>query len=267
MTTADVNVSCPHCRQEYRLRIDLERLMRLRSRVVCSRCRKAFDVASRLGSARSTGRSSVRPSGSVPPATAPAASRPSQSVRAAAATEPPASEPAAAVVPPGTSLRAAVEIDARGQREPADAPYAHDAPYASADILETVRTIPPDAGNRKPSRIPLGAPPPPPPSAAARRALGMPPPIPGGPPRRITPKMFAAVVDVAEVPVREMPPQNASTAPPQPLGPSSETPPPGPTEPTPESVAKWLGLADPGLRALTPQERPASEALERLVSG
>jgi hypothetical protein len=283
VTTADVNVSCPHCRQEYRLRIDLERLMRLRSRVVCSRCRKAFDVASRLGSARSGGRPSVRPGGSVPPIAERVSSPPKTPVPSAPpAAAPVAIEPRGPVVPPGTSLRAAVEVDARGTREaeesapdaaPVEAPARRDTdgpPSAPPDVRDSVRTITPDAQQtRKLGRLPLGAPPPPPPPRAptARRPLGMPPPLPGGPPRRVTPKMFAAVVDVAEVAAPESLAHKHSTAPPPPMAPSSETPPPGPTQPTPESVAKWIALADPGLRTLVPQRRPASEALERLVAG
>ena len=197
---------------------------------------------------------------------------PASASASAAVTEPPAGAP---VVPPGTSLRAAVEIDARSSVHESDEPapaetrpahYTDDPPYAPADVLETVRTIPPGAQARKLGRRPLGAPPPPPPPST-RRPLGVPPPLPGAPPRRITPKMFAAVVDVAEVAAAESYAQKKSTAPPPPIAPTSETPPPGPTEPTPESIAKWLALADPGLRALVPQRRPASEALEKLVSG
>lgn len=50
MSLSTIEISCPHCRRTYRVKIDLERLMRVRTRATCSRCKKSFDVASRLGS-------------------------------------------------------------------------------------------------------------------------------------------------------------------------------------------------------------------------
>lgn len=46
--TADVTISCPHCRRQYTMKIDPERLQRLKTRATCGRCGKTFDVASRI---------------------------------------------------------------------------------------------------------------------------------------------------------------------------------------------------------------------------
>ncbi|HEY2749662.1 MAG TPA: hypothetical protein VGL86_33810 [Polyangia bacterium] len=48
MTTADVTISCPHCRRQYAMKIDPERLQRLKTRATCGRCGKTFDAASRI---------------------------------------------------------------------------------------------------------------------------------------------------------------------------------------------------------------------------
>ena len=45
---ADVTISCPHCRRQYTMKIDPERLQRLKTRATCGRCGKTFDVASRI---------------------------------------------------------------------------------------------------------------------------------------------------------------------------------------------------------------------------
>jgi hypothetical protein len=44
----DVKISCPHCRRHYSMKIDPERLQRLKTRATCGRCGKTFDVASRI---------------------------------------------------------------------------------------------------------------------------------------------------------------------------------------------------------------------------
>ncbi len=46
--TADVTISCPHCRRQYAMKIDPERLQRLKTRATCGRCGKTFDAASRI---------------------------------------------------------------------------------------------------------------------------------------------------------------------------------------------------------------------------
>ena len=48
--TADRNVTicCPHCRRQYAMKIDPERLQRLKTRATCGRCGKTFDAASRI---------------------------------------------------------------------------------------------------------------------------------------------------------------------------------------------------------------------------
>ena len=48
MSETEVDISCPHCRREYHLRLDLDKLTRVRTRAVCSRCRKSFDIGSRV---------------------------------------------------------------------------------------------------------------------------------------------------------------------------------------------------------------------------
>jgi hypothetical protein len=45
---ADVTISCPHCRRQYTMKIDPERLQRLKTRATCGRCGNTFDVASRI---------------------------------------------------------------------------------------------------------------------------------------------------------------------------------------------------------------------------
>src|SRR5262249_43941862 len=49
--TADVIISCPHCRRRYKMKIDPERLQRLKTRATCGRCGKTFDAASRTAPA------------------------------------------------------------------------------------------------------------------------------------------------------------------------------------------------------------------------
>ena len=39
---------CPHCRRQYAMKIDPERLQRLKTRATCGRCGKTFDAASRI---------------------------------------------------------------------------------------------------------------------------------------------------------------------------------------------------------------------------
>jgi hypothetical protein len=47
----EVRISCPHCRRQYTMKIDPERLQRLKTRATCGRCGKTFDVASRIAAA------------------------------------------------------------------------------------------------------------------------------------------------------------------------------------------------------------------------
>ncbi len=48
----DVTISCPHCRRQYTMKIDPERLQRLKTRATCGRCGKTFDAASRITAAQ-----------------------------------------------------------------------------------------------------------------------------------------------------------------------------------------------------------------------
>jgi hypothetical protein len=50
--SAEVTISCPHCRRQYNMKIDPERLQRLKTRATCGRCGKTFDAASRIVSAQ-----------------------------------------------------------------------------------------------------------------------------------------------------------------------------------------------------------------------
>jgi hypothetical protein len=52
MSSADVTISCPHCRRQYAMKIDPERLQRLKTRATCGRCGKTFDAASRIMAAQ-----------------------------------------------------------------------------------------------------------------------------------------------------------------------------------------------------------------------
>ena len=44
----EMHISCPHCRRQYTMKIDPERLQRLKTRATCGRCGKTFDAASRI---------------------------------------------------------------------------------------------------------------------------------------------------------------------------------------------------------------------------
>ncbi len=46
MSKSLISIACPHCRRAYEIRIDVERLMRVRTKAVCSRCKNRFDIAS-----------------------------------------------------------------------------------------------------------------------------------------------------------------------------------------------------------------------------
>jgi hypothetical protein len=48
----EVTISCPHCRRQYTMKIDPERLQRLKTRATCGRCGKTFDAASRITAAQ-----------------------------------------------------------------------------------------------------------------------------------------------------------------------------------------------------------------------
>jgi hypothetical protein len=48
----EVTISCPHCRRQYNMKIDPERLQRLKTRATCGRCGKTFDAASRITAAQ-----------------------------------------------------------------------------------------------------------------------------------------------------------------------------------------------------------------------
>lgn len=48
MTVTAVTLTCPHCAARYRVRIDLEKLRRVRSQAQCSHCQNAFDMGSAL---------------------------------------------------------------------------------------------------------------------------------------------------------------------------------------------------------------------------
>ncbi len=48
MSQSEVTISCPHCRRQYQMKADPERMQRMQPRATCGRCRKTFDVASRI---------------------------------------------------------------------------------------------------------------------------------------------------------------------------------------------------------------------------
>lgn len=48
MSGAEVTISCPHCLRTYTMKIDPERLKRLKTRATCGRCGNTFDAASRI---------------------------------------------------------------------------------------------------------------------------------------------------------------------------------------------------------------------------
>src|SRR5439155_5761468 len=53
--TTDVTISCPHCRRQYTMKVDPERLQRLKMRATCGRCGNSFDVGSRIAALPGSG--------------------------------------------------------------------------------------------------------------------------------------------------------------------------------------------------------------------
>lgn len=236
MTTAEVNVSCPHCRQEYRLRIDLERLMRLRSRVVCSQCRKSFDVASRLGDRRRRARSLAQ-----------------ERMQREASSTPP------------YGMRIPGEAETAAHVSGPPKPFSEEPGFAPPDVLDALRSLPPGSDS---ARVPLGAPPPLPFDTGARSSSPVSRPSlsskPAPRPRVATLKPQPAVAEASE--------RTHDTAPPPPNEASlrkasmrSEPPSVLPPEPPVDRSAEWLALADPGLESLDPQSHSVTGALGRLL--
>lgn len=48
MSLEEIDITCPHCRRPYRLKVDLGVLARVRKQAVCFRCQTTFDVLSRI---------------------------------------------------------------------------------------------------------------------------------------------------------------------------------------------------------------------------
>lgn len=48
MTPSAVTIACPHCRRQYTMKIEPERLQRLKTRATCGRCGNTFDAAAHI---------------------------------------------------------------------------------------------------------------------------------------------------------------------------------------------------------------------------
>jgi hypothetical protein len=69
--TTEVIISCPHCRRQYPIKVDPERLQRLKTRATCGRCGNAFDVAARVAAAAAAAQAAPRDPRAEPQAAAP----------------------------------------------------------------------------------------------------------------------------------------------------------------------------------------------------
>ncbi len=124
MSQTAIDISCPHCKQSYRIKVDLDRLSRVRTRAVCARCGQRFDVAARLR----TSESAPRPADAKPDIQEVA----NESERKEFGHEPRASSaPMLASRPPTTELTRSVPPEVRTSAPP---PRASSPPeVASAD--------------------------------------------------------------------------------------------------------------------------------------
>jgi hypothetical protein len=285
MSVIDITISCPHCRRQYTMKADLERLQRVKTRATCGRCRNSFDVASRI----------VAPFGAPPPTEAPVNALPKlrppappKPRRQSSTTNPPPSEltelarefadaaarftpvgprPAGLSTMPGkppssTAVPAQPAAEQQIPTRPGVRPMA--LPDESAWVLPR---IDPPAEPKPPAE--------PEPAAAkiARMTLApaaLPVEKPLQPPPS-EPSLVAASAAVAPVEAAPEP------APPAAAAPAAEAPPPfdaAPAEapsveaqpPAPLSwPLSWIDRADPGIAHLLPPPSPAASALEQLL--
>ena len=225
--TTEVTITCPHCRRQYPMKIDPERLQRLKTRATCGRCGNAFDVAARVAAA------APPPTDTAPPVTtapspAPSTEATTLSIEAPPEDEQPIAEPpthrnlavpqiesivAPPAPPPGT-----LEPDELAElaREFADA-AARFTPVGSKSL---------SGGRTMVGPAPM-LPPSPPPSPtvtveAEPPSEPEPPPVAVAAPPPTTPKLSRPA---------SPPPTPVKLSPPSPLPPPPEPPPPEPPPP------------------------------------
>ncbi|MEM9068837.1 MAG: MJ0042-type zinc finger domain-containing protein [Myxococcota bacterium] len=137
-----VTLTCPHCNARYRVRVDLTKLRRVRSRARCSSCSSTFDVAEAIGH--------VEPSPSIEPAPERPSTRTIRQITVGGESAPPRP---ARVTPTG------VQVPVFSLPAPKDRP----APLKLSDIPEEAAPSPPTP---PPPADPTSAPPAPPTSQA-----------------------------------------------------------------------------------------------------
>ncbi len=258
MSTADVTISCPHCRRQYKLKIDPERLKRLKTRATCRRCGNTFDVASRVVPASEATTDPKLPRiAAAPLSMAQLVPTPSSKASPSSVTTIPDlndemeelarefAEAAARFTPVNVKRPAAVTA-------PAEEPAAPPSP--TNPEVPLVLEPPPSlaAPSSTSPDVPLVLEPPPP-LAAPSRSLAEAPPAgaPIEPPP--TDNDVAAAYDQLS-----LEPEPAAAA---------ELAPAVPTQPRARAVPRsWLELADPGLAALEPPPSPGAAALEALLN-
>jgi hypothetical protein len=266
--TADVTISCPHCRRQYTMKIDPERLQRLKTRATCGRCGKTFDVASRI----------TPPSHE--PATEPKLRR----------YEPPA--PVAQPTPTAKPAAGASTVpDLRDEMEELAREFAEAAArFTPVNVKRSALGLPPEPTPTKPATVEPPTQPgirpaslEPPTQPGIRPASLEPPTQPGirpaslAPPTEpavtVPPEALAPVVSppAASPPAASQPPATASppAAAPSPTALSLEAEPADEAEIAtvvpPRSPKSWLELADPGLASLQSPPSAGAAALEALL--
>jgi hypothetical protein len=133
--TTDVTISCPHCRRQYPMKVDFDRLQRLKTRATCGRCGNAFDVAARVAAATAAHNN--------PPAR-PADPRVSPSPAAPPTSLPPLASSSQAITSPQMrasllATQAAEQLDAAAA---AQSTTATEKPGASAEPAPAAASLP-----------------------------------------------------------------------------------------------------------------------------
>ncbi|HWE27159.1 MAG TPA: hypothetical protein VHB97_04110 [Polyangia bacterium] len=300
--TADVKISCPHCQRQYTMKIDPERLQRLKTRATCGRCGKTFDVASRITPPQSQAPSQTADE----PATEPQLARIEVAIPSASDLQPTMKVAASATIP---DLRDEMEELAREFAEAAarftpvgvrrssigGGALVSDAPPPSKPAAVEEPTNPgitpasvAAASSASSARLSASAAPFPDASAWAADAAAWTPVVP--PPSSATPP--AAAATTAPAPPVARSPVAPSPASPSPVAPTPVAPSPvaadvdaaydqlsleaEPAEELARAVPtrsralaaprSWLDLADPGLAALQPPPSAGAAALEALLN-
>jgi len=245
---ADVTISCPHCRRQYTMKIDPERLQRLKTRATCGRCGNTFDVASRITPPSEATTEPKLPRYEAPPAASqlvPSSMKPSGNTPASGTTMPDLrdemeelarefAEAAARFTPVGVKRPAAVTADSAGSN-------------AAASVVGSLSAEPPPAKpaveeptnpGLKPASL----------SAPTDPALTIPPAAAAMP----TLSEIAAAVDALSLDAEPAGEEEFTT-----------------TVPTLSRVAaapkSWLDVADPGLAGLQSPPSAGAAALESLL--